>query len=109
MTDSAPIALSLDPHPALRAAAFVSEWTRPLGEIESPHVEALLSPASEAPLTRSEETRQAIRDLLRHGGYKPTGRGKPASEYLVKAVDAGKLGPINAAVAPLKMRNRSPG
>ena len=27
----------------------------------------------------------AIRDLLRHGGYKPTGRGKPASEYLVRA------------------------
>jgi DNA/RNA-binding domain of Phe-tRNA-synthetase-like protein len=42
--------------------------------------------------------RTAIRDLLRHGGYKPTGRGKPASEYLVRASAEGKLAPINAAV-----------
>jgi DNA/RNA-binding domain of Phe-tRNA-synthetase-like protein len=34
---------------------------------------------------------------LRHGGYKPTGRGKPASEYLVKAAAEG-IGPINLAV-----------
>ena len=27
-----------------------------------------------APLERDEETRQAVRDLLRHGGYKPTGK-----------------------------------
>lgn len=27
----------------------------------------------------------AVRDMLRHGAYKPTGRGKPASEYLLKA------------------------
>lgn len=30
-----------------------------------------------------EATRAAIRDLLRVGGYKPTGRGKPASEFLL--------------------------
>src|SRR5262249_42902550 len=42
--------------------------------------------------------RAAIRDLLRHGGYKPTGRGKPASEYLIRAASEGALGPINAAV-----------
>ncbi|MBC8146163.1 MAG: hypothetical protein H7X80_11315, partial [bacterium] len=36
--------------------------------------------------------------MLRHGGYKPTGRGKPASEYLVKAAGDGMLGSINAAV-----------
>jgi len=32
-----------------------------------------------------EPTRVAIRDLLRSGGFKPTGRSKPASEYLAKA------------------------
>jgi len=42
--------------------------------------------------------RAAIRDLLRHGGYKPTGRGKPASEYLVRAAGEGALAPINLAV-----------
>jgi DNA/RNA-binding domain of Phe-tRNA-synthetase-like protein len=39
-----------------------------------------------------------VRDLLRHGGYKPTGRGKPASEYLVRAAGEGAVGSINAAV-----------
>jgi DNA/RNA-binding domain of Phe-tRNA-synthetase-like protein len=32
------------------------------------------------------------------GGYKPTGRGKPASEYLARAAADGALGSINAAV-----------
>ena len=31
------------------------------------------------------ETTRQVRDLLRYGKYKPTGRGKPASEYLRKA------------------------
>lgn len=39
-----------------------------------------------APLTAEEEARrQAARDMLRNGRYKPTGRGKPASEYLLRA------------------------
>src|SRR5262249_24971997 len=38
------------------------------------------------------------RALLRHGGFKPTGRSKPASEYLLKAVREGLLSPINGAV-----------
>jgi DNA/RNA-binding domain of Phe-tRNA-synthetase-like protein len=29
--------------------------------------------------------RAMVRDMLRHGTYKPTGRGKPASEYLLAA------------------------
>jgi DNA/RNA-binding domain of Phe-tRNA-synthetase-like protein len=36
--------------------------------------------------------------MLRQGGYKPTGRGKPASEYLVRAASEGALGAINLAV-----------
>jgi DNA/RNA-binding domain of Phe-tRNA-synthetase-like protein len=50
------------------------------------------------PLSRGEELRAAVRDLLRHGGYKPTGRGKPASEYLVRAAEEGTLASINPAV-----------
>lgn len=49
-------------------------------------------------MKRDETLRAAIRDLLRAGGYKPTGRGKPASEYLVRAASEGALGSINAAV-----------
>lgn len=36
-----------------------------------------------------EATRQAIRKLLKVGGFKPTGRNKPASEYLAEARRAG--------------------
>ena len=36
--------------------------------------------------------------MLREKGYKPTGRGKPASEYLVRAAGEGKLASINLAV-----------
>lgn len=52
---------------------------------------------------RYDEVKAALRDLLRHGGYKPTGRGKPASEYLVKAVSNGKLGSINPIVDTLNV------
>jgi DNA/RNA-binding domain of Phe-tRNA-synthetase-like protein len=40
----------------------------------------------------------AVRDLLRVHGYRPTGRGKPSSEYLAAAVGDGRVGSINAAV-----------
>ena len=33
----------------------------------------------------NELRRQAVRDILRNGKYKPTGRGKPANEYLLRA------------------------
>lgn len=39
--------------------------------------------------------KSAVRNLLRHGNYKPTGRGKPASEYLLAAAVAGKFPSIN--------------
>ncbi len=58
----------------------------------------LLRADSQAPIERSEEVRQAVRDVLRGRGYKPTGRGKPASEYLVRASEEGALTSINAAV-----------
>ncbi len=35
--------------------------------------------------SEEEGRRTAARDILRNGTYKPTGRGKPASEYLLRA------------------------
>jgi DNA/RNA-binding domain of Phe-tRNA-synthetase-like protein len=55
-----------------------------------PSSEALLTKLQEA-ITRaqqranSEALRGEVRDILRFGTYKPTGRGKPASEYLFNA------------------------
>jgi DNA/RNA-binding domain of Phe-tRNA-synthetase-like protein len=93
------ISLRVDPHPLLKVAAFVTELPRPLATLASPAaaIDALrLDGAS--PVQRDESVRSAVRDLLRHGGYKPTGRGKPASEYLVRAATDGALSSINAAV-----------
>lgn len=46
----------------------------------------------------TEVTTKAVRDLFRHGKYKPTGRGKPASEYLVKAALQDRFPLINNLV-----------
>lgn len=93
------LSLSVDPHPLLRAAAFTTVLPAPLAELTTPPaVLALLEADAAAPLARDEAVRGAVRDLLRHGGYKPTGRGKPASEYLVRAAEEGALGSINLAV-----------
>jgi len=91
--------LAVEHHPLLRVAAFSTSFTAPLGAVPTPPsiVDALRLDAA-APLARNEALRAAVRDMLRHGGYKPTGRGKPASEYLVRAASEGALGSINAAV-----------
>jgi len=91
--------LRVAPHPLLVLAAFETRFAEPLGEgPSSAALRSLLAPGARAPLEREEAVRRAVRDLLRAGGYRPTGRGKPASEYLVGAVDAGRLGSINTAV-----------
>ena len=87
------------PHSLLRFRAFETEFPAPLGPVGSPAwLVALLSPGAEPPVRRDEALRVAVRDMLRQSGYKPTGRGKPASEYLVRAAEEGTLGPVNAAV-----------
>ena len=93
------ILLEIVEHPLLQAAAFITGFPAALGTLSTPRpvLDALRLDAT-APLERNEETRAAVRDMLRHGGYKPTGRGKPASEYLVRAASEGALGSINAAV-----------
>src|SRR5262245_13867252 len=90
---------AIDSHPLLDLAAFVTEFPRPLAEMPSPpELLALLAPSAAAPLHSDDDVRQAVRDLLRHGGFKPTGRSKPASEYLIKALAEGLLRPVNLAV-----------
>ncbi|MFZ5481307.1 MAG: phenylalanine--tRNA ligase beta subunit-related protein [Myxococcota bacterium] len=79
--------LAVDPHPLLRAGAFVTEFPRPLAEMP-----ALGEAAPE--MESDDAVRAAVRDLLRHGGFKPTGRSKPASEYLLR----GDVPVINLAV-----------
>jgi len=45
-----------------------------------------------------DDLRKAIRDLFRFGGFKPTGRSKPASEYLARTAEGGSFPRINNVV-----------
>lgn len=92
-------AIEIDDHPALDAAVFTVELPAPLGSLPSPEEwAARLRTDFAAPLSADDEVRGKVRDLLRHGGYKPTGRGKPASEFLLRAASRGELTSINLAV-----------
>ncbi|MBK7644471.1 MAG: hypothetical protein IPJ19_15745 [Planctomycetes bacterium] len=84
--------LTIEDHPLLEAALFVAEFPRALAEMP-----ALCAPGT-PPLSTSDEVKKHIRDLLRFGGYKPTGRGKPSSEYLLGVAAEGPLPAINLAV-----------
>jgi DNA/RNA-binding domain of Phe-tRNA-synthetase-like protein len=99
VADPLPARIGIAAHPLLRIACFTTSFPAPLGDLRTPaEVRALLTIDAPAPVGRDEALRVAIRDLLRSGGYKPTGRGKPASEYLVRAAREGALQPINLAV-----------
>ena len=58
----------------------------------------MLLPGAGAPMQSDDRVREAVRALLRQGGFKPAGRSKPASEFLIKAVQENLLGSINLAV-----------
>ena len=96
--------LQIEDHPLLDAFALVTEFSQPIGQLETPSsvLESLRleSPELSVPsgLDYSDEIKSVVRDLLRHGGYKPTGRGKPASEYLRQAVGKQTLSAINLPV-----------
>lgn len=91
--------LTVQPHPLLDVRAFSTTFPAPLGQLVSPPwLSDLFSLTADAPLRTDDTVRAAVRDLLRHGGYKPTGRGKPASEYLLRAASDGTLSSINPAV-----------
>jgi len=91
--------LTVDPHPLLDLRVFVTTFPRGLGELSSsPELLALLAEGAAAPVRSDDGVREAVRALLRQGGFKPTGRSKPASEYLLRAVRDGQLSSINVAV-----------
>lgn len=91
--------VEITPYPNFKPAIFTTTYPTPIAEINPPvWLTSMLNLAFEAPVSRAEERRTQVRDLLRHEGYKPTGRGKPAAEYLVKAAENDRLGSINTPV-----------
>ncbi len=93
------MSIPIEDAPQLDLQALAVRLPRPLGDLPSPDwLVARLSTSEPAPIAPPEGLREAVRDLLRGHGYKPTGRGKPSSEYLAGAAAEGRLGSINAVV-----------
>lgn len=93
--------LTVADHPLLDVRVLRTRFPQVLGESQTPDAHLkLLSPQTSmgVALQSNDDVRKAVRNLLRHGGFKPTGRNKPAAEYLIKAVDQELLSPINLAV-----------
>jgi DNA/RNA-binding domain of Phe-tRNA-synthetase-like protein len=86
-------------HALLRPAAFATVFSAPLAALPSPPwLTAKLRTGAGAPFQPDADVRSQVRDALRVHGYKPTGRGKPASEYLARAAEEQNLSPINLPV-----------
>ena len=83
-------------HPSLLIAARAFELPAALGELSTDPAALACLQAAHEPM--QDELRKAVRDMLRLHGYRPTGRGKPSSEYLRKAAADGRLSSINAVV-----------
>lgn len=91
--------IEIAPNERLLARYFTSEFPAPLKDCHaSERVLRLLRKQESPGFAPDEKVKAAVRNLLRLGGFKPTGRSKPASEYLEKAFQDGFLNPINAAV-----------
>ena len=88
----------------LKPMAFEVTLPKTLGELHlNEETRAFMTPSPEVPFPylRDESIKKEVRDSLRVHGYKPTGRGKPASEYLIGAFEKEIFSPtqgINAAV-----------
>jgi len=65
--------------------------------------EILAAMASRSPGTETDPVKTAVRNLLRVGGYKPAGRGKPASEYLAQSAERGEFPRISHIVDALNL------
>ena len=94
------VQLSVETHPRLQVSAFIAVWNEPLGAASLPRAQAMLSaPLGSCELQAPDDAlRAAVRDMLRQRGFKPTGRSKPSSEYLLRASADSTWKPINAAV-----------
>lgn len=90
--------LIVDPHPLLLAGCLWATYPAPLGTLSLPAALAPLRAQGAGPMATDDRIKKAVRDLLRHGGFKPAGRSRPASEYLVRATADAPLVAINLAV-----------
>ena len=85
-----------NPAGGIRLGLVRAEDVDPAGSL--PELDAAIQSVETGLDARREALRLAARDMLRNGRYKPTGRGKPASEYLLRTAAEGTFPRINAVV-----------
>jgi DNA/RNA-binding domain of Phe-tRNA-synthetase-like protein len=84
-------AIRVEPLPGLCVVVLRAEFASPMSALP-------VLPVPTAVPTQDDVLRTSVRDMLRQRGYRPTGRGKPSSEYLAGALADGRWPCINAAV-----------
>lgn len=112
-TQPCPVQFSLDPGEDFQKIRIGLAWglglpaCPPTAEAPAWLLEILsrVRAAGEAHLT--EGRKAAVRDILRHGVYKPAGRAKPSSEYLLASALEGEapLGGFPLVNSPVDVNN----
>ena len=94
------VEVQVDAHPLLAAHFLEATWPAPLGALPSPAwlLDLQRLDGGAVPFTVTDTERQAVRDLLWHGGFKPSGRSKPCAEYIRAAAERDAFPVINGAV-----------
>ena len=91
--------ISLPDHPLFKPIVFSTSYSKQLSVIEYPkQVRDCLKNDFIAPLKTCDSIKNAIRELLRHTGFKPAGRAKPSSEYLLRSFQENSFPEVNIAV-----------
>lgn len=91
--------IAIADHPLLDARGFVVALPAPIAQIPG-DVDAFAAASAAALQAQGggDAVAKAARDLLRWGGYKPTGRGKPASEFLKNIAQTEGMPRINPVI-----------
>ena len=93
------LSIHFEEHPLFAPRAFVSTFPAAVGETPSlDWLTAYFQACEVCPSPADQALRDRVRALLRWGGFKPSGRSKPASEFLVRAHEQQSLSSINLAV-----------
>ncbi|MCB9683596.1 MAG: hypothetical protein H6735_00985 [Alphaproteobacteria bacterium] len=87
-------------HPLLDLRAFRASWPDALGAMGPPAwLDALVTPEPVTPLAAPDQgATDAVRAMLRHGGFKPSGRSKPCNEYIRRVAGEGTFPRISPVV-----------
>lgn len=100
MTPILRIDASLEPCPCRPALIWAEEITvpAPSDALPAPLAELVRRAAEAGEAFWAPDIKGRVRQMLRHGKYKPNGRAKPASEFLLKAAGRGDFPAINPPV-----------